>query len=248
MKNSVVHIIPTGLEYDRVISGLKEYPGNKVYFIKGSDENEVELRSREIIEDVKHKIKDLYEIEEEFVNVHDFYDILKKVSKILQLENKNGSSILVNASCGTKIVVIALSIAAFFYNAQLYYIIPKFYEIDGKKMRTSTTIPENFLVKNNNFKTFSSGVHKIISIPPLLIQKPNNEELNILKILVEPANSLKEIAKKANFGEDKKDIAKASYYIRKLEEENLIAVERSKRNMKMQITEKGQIIISVLDP
>ena len=227
LRNTVIHIIPIGKSPPaRIIAGLKQYPGNKIYFILGKKETETELIAREHLEEIKEKISELYEIEVQLVDVFDFNDILKNVSEIIRKEREKEQEdkpiILVNISSGTGIVIIALAIAAFLNDAQLYYARPKDYETP-------------------------SEVDDVIVIPPLPIRLPGDEELKILKILSDsPARSLLEIAKKADFGEDKKSIAKVSYYIRKLEDDDLIEVERSKRRMNMQIGEKGTILISAL--
>ncbi|MFX1519813.1 MAG: DUF6293 family protein [Promethearchaeota archaeon] len=247
MEDTVVHIIPLGLAFDRIIEGLKWHPGNKVHFIMGTKKTQVELTARKILEKIKEKISMLYEIEEEYVNVHDFNDILRKTSEIMRKEREKGSTIFVNISSGTKVVIVALAIAAFLYDAQLYYVVPEEYTALVDKIPTNGTTAKEITDDEIMRYTTSSGARSVIRIPPLPIRLPGDEELKILEILSEnPASSLKEIATKANFGEDKKSIAKVSYYIRKLEDDNLIEIERSKRRMKMQITVKGKILISAL--
>jgi len=247
LEGSVVHIIPVGLAFDRIVEGLKWQPGKKVYFILGTKETLVELIARKILEQIKEKIGTLYEIKEEYVNVYDFNDILRKASEIMRKEKEERSTIFVNISSGTKIVIIALAIAAFLYDAQLYYAVPEKYTSPKADISLSEFHATKFSFDTIMPLTTSSGVRDIIRIPPLPLRLPGQEELKILEILSEnPASSLKEIAKRADFGDDKKSIAKVSYYVRKLEDDNLIEVERSKRRMKMQITVKGEILVSAL--
>ncbi len=247
MKGSVTHIIPVGLSPDRIVGGLKWYPGNKVYFILGKKETQVELIARKIVEEIKEKIGELYEIEEEYVDVHDFNDILRKTSEIMRKEQEEESTIFVNISSGTKVVIIALTIAAFLYDAQLYYVIPEKYTSPVAEIGTDEKLPKEIPDDEITLYTTSAGVRDIISIPPLPIRLPGHEELKILETLsVNPASSLKEIANNAGFGEDKKSIAKVSYYVRKLEDDKLIEVERSKRKMKVQIAAKGKILTAAL--
>lgn len=240
--DKTVHVVPMGLEKDRVIEGLRRYPTNYAIFIHGKIKHlKVEQLSRrntkEILKLIKSTIRvdimelDLYDFESSFVELKSLFDDLKS----------QGYRIFVNISTGTRIVSAAALLAAFMTNAVPYYVIPKEY-----------TLPKG---KN----VLSTGVKGVVQLPSLGINTPTKKELVILDALldkgsfVERQNILLDALPKSFFGDKKesedltsfkaRNRAKANRVLVQLAQKGFVVMEKKGRNVSVTLTESGRILV-----
>jgi len=69
-----VHVIPMGLEMDRVLGGLKKYPSNRVILIFGIDtDSAIEKRARENGQRIIDMVKATIDVEIMEINIFHFY-------------------------------------------------------------------------------------------------------------------------------------------------------------------------------
>jgi CRISPR-associated protein Csa3 len=237
-----VHVVPMGLEKDRVIEGLRRYPTNHAIFIHGKTKHlKVEQLARRNTKDIQKLIKstirvdilelDLYDFESAFVELKSLFDDLKS----------QGYRIYVNISTGTRIVSAAALLAAFMTNAVPYYVIPKEYNLPKGK------------------NVLSTGTKGVVQLPSLGINTPTKKELVILDALLEKGstvdrqNALMDALPKSFFGDKKDDEdqssfkarnrAKANRVLQQLAQKGFVVMEKKGRNVSVNLTESGKILV-----
>ena len=95
-----IHVIPMGLEIDRVLGGLKEFPTNRAILIYGKDRaSDIEKRARKNGERIKEKVSATIDIEEMELDIFDFFDSTRVLVHLMGSLKKGGSSVYVNLSC-----------------------------------------------------------------------------------------------------------------------------------------------------
>lgn len=124
-----VHIIPMGLEYDRIWYGFKEYPPYRVYFIRNIEPEEHKEDDKGmtiLLQELKAKIS-LAETKEKFINTLDFEECLLETLRIMHTEKREGNVIIVNLSGGSSILRSATIVAGLFIDSSFLWIMPKEY-------------------------------------------------------------------------------------------------------------------------
>lgn len=181
-----VHVIPIGLEIDRILEGLKEYPANYAVFVKSKKiGSEVEKIARKNAENVKEKIKYTTEVDDIELDYHDFKTSFVEFKRLFEELQVKGYSVYVNLSSGTRIVASAALIASFLTGARPYYVVPKKYNYPKGKT------------------VLSEGAEKILTIPTLEVTLPGEEEAKILQALAEAGGKVSKQVDLIPFLEDK---------------------------------------------
>lgn len=237
----IVHIIPMGLEMDRVIEGLKQYPTNYAIFIQGKRRYlKVEQIARRNAREIKKLVSSTINVETLELNLYDFESAFIELKKLYDDLNGKGYSVYVNISTGTRIVSAAALLAGYLSNVTPYYVIPREY-----------TLPKG---KN----VLSTGVKGIVQLPTLGIEVPTKKEQEVLKALldkgdkVEKQNDLLDALPKAFYGEKKEgeDLslfnarkrAKLNRIIAQLSDKGMATLTKKGRNVQVELTESGRIL------
>jgi len=132
--NPTVHIIPMGLEQDRVIEGFKRYPTNRAIFIQGKARRlKVEQLARRNAREIKKMISSTIKVEILELNLYNFEDAFIELKRLFDDLKDEGYEIYVNISTGTRIVSSAALLACYMCNAIPYYVIPREYTLPKGK-------------------------------------------------------------------------------------------------------------------
>lgn len=235
------HVIPIGLEVDRILAGFKEYPANYAIFVKskkiGSD---VEKIARENAESVKEKIKYTAEVEDIELDYHDFKTSFVEFKKLFEVLQDRGYSVYVNLSSGTRIVASAALIASFLSGARPYYVVPKKYNYPKEKT------------------VLSEGAEKVLTIPTLDVTLPSDEEIKILQALSEAGGRVskqvdlipflegKELFPDQKFMEDevgylKRKKAKLSRHLGEMVDKGFVKLSGNGKYTSVELTASGEL-------
>jgi len=237
-----VHIIPMGLEVDRVLGGLKEYPTNKVILLYGKDpRSNIEMRSRKNGERIRSMVKATIDVTELELEIFDFYNSTRRLRDLFRSLHDEGYQVHVNISTGNRIVTSAALLAAFMAGASPYYVRPERY-----------SIPEDQEV-------LSHGVVSVISIPRLSIQGPTKQQEIVLSALVSQGGSVRNEASliptleeiKDFFDERKDEESKRSYIARRrshlnrllkgLEKDGYVSLTKRGKYVGVSLTDSGML-------
>ncbi|MEA3557694.1 MAG: DUF6293 family protein [Candidatus Thermoplasmatota archaeon] len=241
-ESQVVHIVPMGLEVDRVIGGLKRFPTNKLILIYGVDStSEIEKKARANGKKIREMVKATMDVEEIEMDIFDFYSGTRKLRGLFEDLGKKGHSIQVNISTGNRIITSAALLACFMTGANPYYVRPLKY-----------SIPEDQEV-------LSHGVDRVIAIPSVSINGPSPSEQAVLEVLgnmggsarhetslIAPLDDIGDLFKEKKDGESKKVYlarkrAHLSRVLRNLERKGYIRLVQKGRYVRVNLTDTGKL-------
>ena len=204
MAEAGIHIIPAGLEYDRIIKPLfKDFTVKKAYLLVQDPKKEKEeyKKQTKVVNTFIEKIKKVpIDWEEIHVNLYDFNDIFKTSYDLIHREVEAKNKVYVNLSSAPKIMQVALTLASFLNNSkgsiELYYVEPeKYYEgalINATQKLLKSGVSEADVIRE--IKELAAEIHehglaageaRIHRFPPFPLAKLTDTELEILKILRE---------------------------------------------------------------
>jgi len=240
-QSKTVHVIPMGLEQDRILEGFRRYPTNYAIFIQGKARKlKVERIARMNAKEVKDQIKSTVKVEMREYNLYNFEEAFLELKKLFDDLNSEGYQIYVNISTGTRIVSSAALMACCMCNAIPYYVIPREY-----------TLPKGKYV-------LTKGVKDVIQLPTLGINTPSDKELDVLNALLDKGRTvsaqkeLMDAIPKAFYGDRKENEDLSSYRGRKrakinrvvaqLTEKGFVTTVKRGRNVEVTLTDSGKIL------
>lgn len=264
-----VHIIPAGLEYDRVIKPLfKDFTVLKAYLlIHDSKKSNVDFgEQREAVKKFLKSIRKVpIEWEEVYVDIYDFNDTFKALYKLINKEVKAGNPVYINVSSAAKILQVALTMAAFlnkkYGDVVLFYVEPeRYYEgelIDtvfellnknGDEKKTVKKLKE--LAREIEAHGMAAGEARIHEFPPFPVADITDIEYEILRIIREKdgfegtggVSSIKEM--KELLDERLGHVTPRSnvkYYLDNMQKMGLVETERDKKELKIRLTKVGEL-------
>jgi hypothetical protein len=236
-----VHIVPMGLEQDRVIEGLKMYPTNYAIFIQGKARYlKVEQIARRNAREIKKLVSSTIKVDTLELNLYDFETAFVEFKKLFDELNDAGYTVYVNISTGTRIISSAAMLACYMCNAVPYYVIPREYTLPKGK---------NVLTK---------GVKGVVQLPVMGINTPSPKEQIVLNALLEKGetvNAQKELmdAMPKSFYGDRKEgedlssfkarkRAKINRVVSQLAENGFVTLNKLGRNVEVTLTDSGKIL------
>lgn len=241
MKHSL-QIILMGLEWDRLLHGLKEHPPTKAILLcpdpKVDPITRLGPRTIETTEKLAGKITPLIETEIVYVDFHDFDNCLEKLIEILEKNKDKFSEITLNISAGTKLLIAAATLASQYYPVKLFYVIPQYY----------TTQPK--------IDTLSKGVKGVVELPSFELNElvlPTKRQRELF-LLIGDKISFTELAKryckekgiKPSAEKIKEMKALLFYHLKKLKQKRLIGMGVEGRNLLISPTTTGKFILKVI--
>lgn len=208
-----VHVIPLGLEYDRVLYGINFYGVSKIYIIRGLTDFE------SYVETYVEKLKDRYSelvsanaFQEMRIDITDIGQIYSTVHTIMGLESNN--ELFFNISSSTKLLAASIVFSVWCYPLdklnfvpKMYYVIPKEYAYTqlmaisresadlwknfDKYLKKDPEVLRNFIKEVKDLSTsakksgISWGKNKkfIVEIPYVPIKAPSEFNKRILETL-----------------------------------------------------------------
>lgn len=175
-----IHIAPVGFEIDRIVLPAIDMRADKVFLIQhnkpGADKAGSYI-TKITIQLKKQKI----DVESVKADRENIFSILKAVKDIIFNEQKN--DIYVNVSSGSKVQAIACMMACMLFkefDVTPYYVVPKRYPVTGEEQQ-------------------SNGMETIVELPRYQIQRPSEDLVQALKIIMDHGKKItkKEMAKLA---------------------------------------------------
>jgi hypothetical protein len=164
--SGIVHIVPMGLEMDRVLGGLKEFPTNRVILLYGTDAtSKIEKKARLNGKRIKEMVSATIDVEEIELDIFDFYSAARTLKNMFHELREKDVEVYVNLSTGNRIITSAALLACFMTRSHPYYVRPERY-----------SIPEDQEV-------LSYGVESVMEIPSVTIMGPTSDEEELLKAL-----------------------------------------------------------------
>ena len=230
-----LQIILMGYEWDRFIYGIKEKRPKKVIFLC-PEINEYfsswQKRTEELAEKIQEKIKFFVDSEIRFISFQNFQKAINALIKIFK--EHEDYQIDINISGGSKVALIATVMASQYFPCNIFYGIPKKYNIDENKM-------------------MSFGVKEWVDLPNFQLKesiKPRKAELLIL-MLIKDEMSLTSLTKNyLNLRKiKKKDVYTIRsnkvlllYHLKKLEHKKLVKLGIEKREKMIKLRDTGKFI------
>lgn len=126
----VVHVIPLGHEFDRVVKPFERHRPNRVYLLTITDPKNVPYISEEMFKRQEHFLNLVrtflqergIEVIVEHTNIFDLLDVLRQVSRIVRMEKQRNNIVYVNMSGAGRLTSVAATLAAMAHNAIVYYV------------------------------------------------------------------------------------------------------------------------------
>lgn len=173
-EHRTVHVVPMGLEMDRVLGGLKRYPSNRVILIYGIDtDSDIERRARENGERIIDMVRATIDVERMEFDIFDFYTSTSKFTDLFRKLGEEGWEVYVNISTGNRIVSYAAALSCFMTDAHPYYVIPESYSIPKDQ------------------QVLSDGFRDVMELPTVKIIGPSGPEEIILRVLGQMGGSVR---------------------------------------------------------
>lgn len=237
-----LQIVLMGWEYDRIVYGLKQKPANKVIFISSDPIKTPDKRwgraSTDLAEQIGNSIKPIMDSEILFFNYHNLDDCLNKTINLLEKVVKEYDEININISAGTTLLKTSMMLAAQYYPIKLFYVIPGQYTHPGEIITT--------------------GVRGLVDLPTINLSQlalPKKKQAEILLIINEEAQTFTSLTKSYAKGKGVKitpeEIKSLKswlfYYLKKLEQQNLITTKTQNKELYISLTPTGKFIKQILE-
>jgi hypothetical protein len=200
MSKPGVHIIPAGLEYDRVVKPLlKDFTVSKAYILINENEGKDFGKQKEIVDKFRRSIKKVpLDWEEIEVDIYDFNKTFQRVYSLINKEVLAGNPVYINISSSPKILLVALIMAAFMNKehgeVMLFYVEPEKY-YDGEVVHTIMQLLDKkadekkivsdlkVLAKEIEAHGMAAGEARIYEFPPFPVAEVTDVEYEMLKVI-----------------------------------------------------------------
>ncbi|MCD1295675.1 hypothetical protein CUJ83_11770 [Methanocella sp. CWC-04] len=262
-----VHIVPTGFEYDRVIQPLiNDFTVKKAYLLVHDTKKRTEDHDKQtqIVNGYIRKIKDIpFKWEIISTNIYNFDDVFKRSYDIIKKEVGEGNPVYINISSASKVVQLALTMAAFLNNkpgteepaVQLFYVEPERY-YEGELIGTVFELLKKDEDEQNTIKKLkdiareirdhgmASGKKDTYKFPPFPLAQFTDIEYDMLKIINEKKviSSIKEMKELLDMSTGRvTPRSNIKYYLDNMEKQGLITTEREKKELKISLTRAGEL-------
>ncbi len=270
MSKPGVHIIPAGLEYDRVVKPLlKDFTVSKAYILINENEGKDFGKQKEIVDKFRRSIKKVpLDWEEIEVDIYDFNKTFQKVYSLINKEVLAGNPVYINISSSPKILLVALIMAAFMNRehgeVMLFYVEPeKYYEgemvhtimqlLDKKADEKKVVSDLKALAKEIEAHGMAAGEARIHEFPPFPIAEITDVEYDMLKVIRDAGkrqaldtaggvSSIKELKERLDDRLGKvTPRSNVKYYLDNLLRMGLVKTERDKKELNIGLTKVGEL-------
>ncbi len=220
-------IVVGGKEINKILEGLKKYPCEEAIFISSSIPETIETTKK-----LRKKLSLLIKTKRVILHYHNLKQAINIFIKLYQQNIESYRRIYVNISDGTKIVAIAAVIAAQYYPVQVIYAVPAKYTTAGvirtKRIKEIIELPIFHLQKL------------------LLPQRSVKEILNLLDKKISFTNLIKKYAGKPLTDLEMRTLKSRFFYtLKKLKENNLIRTDLRNRQLYIQLSETGKLLLKI---
>ena len=136
---------------------MRQYPFHKIILVLGKTTSPGEEKAEAVAAEIRGEFEKIAEIEEIHVELDDIYTAAIAIAKNIRAEEKQGNTVMVNASGSLRTVGISCYLACAVTGATLYVALPAY---------------ENGVL---------TGIRQVLNVPPAPLKDAGREELLILK-------------------------------------------------------------------
>jgi len=259
----IVHIVPLGHEFDRVVRPFDKLKANRVYLLTILKEVDIPYVTEEMAKKQMYFVKLVKDVLEkrgidvllEHTNIFDMLDVLKKVSKIIRMEKGKNNIVYVNMSGAGRLTSVAATLAAMAHGAKVYYVIADRYsKTEEEEMRHGLSICEKLrIIYLVNFQIILPDETSLKLLAKLCTKEKGMKTNEIIQFLKEIGNEeFDETKYKAKQEKrDERSIKQAlltklnKKILEKLEHSGYVTREKVGRYNTIKITEAGRYIAHI---
>ncbi len=123
----IVHIIPLGHEYDRAVKPFEDSNADRVYILTRWRDPSAAMKMVDDQRYYANKVRDTLlkrgiDVRCESVNLFDFFDVTKSISKIIVREKAEGNRIQMNMSAAGRLTSVAATLVGMHHDVRVYYV------------------------------------------------------------------------------------------------------------------------------
>lgn len=221
----VTHILPVGINKDKLLQGLKQYLVHKAVLIVNKSAPVDREKVKYVAGEMQDALRGFAEVEVIEMNTQNPIDTALKLVDIIKKENSSGRDVMINVSCCAGNIGIACYMAS---------------EITGAKMYTAITSGEGK----------ETEVLNILQIPTFPIKDIPQEQIEILDALCESnVDSLDELISRMrpelnkNTNAFNNERARICHHVKVLRENGFVETEKIGKNLRIRLNSLGQIYV-----
>lgn len=145
----IVHVIPLGHEFDRVVKPFERHRPNRVYLLTITTPKNVPHITEEMFKKQEYFLNMVrtfleergIEVIVEHTNIFDVLDVLRQVSRIVRTEKQRNNIVYVNMSGAGRLTSVAATLAAMAHDAIVYYVVADRYaKTDEEELKHGLSI------------------------------------------------------------------------------------------------------------
>jgi len=256
----LVHVIPLGHEFDRVVKPFNRLKANRIYVLTILDKADTPYVTEEMREKQKYflrLVKDALEkknieIIVEHTNIFDMLEVMKNVSRIIRAEKAKNNIVYVNMSGAGRLTSVAATLAAMAHGAKAYYVIADSYsKTDEEELKHGISICEDEpkIRYIENFQINLPDETSLRLLAKLCTEEKGMKTKEIIRFLQELG--IEEFDEAKQKTHDKRRIQQIlliklnKKILEKLEYEDYITREKIGRYNTIKITEAGKYIAHI---
>jgi hypothetical protein len=239
-----VEIAPVGYYVDRVVEPVREHHADRLYIIRAREDREDQAARfrEEVIRELKNW-KSTLDIRIVRTDLWTMEAAVETFSAIVSREVREGNSVWVNLSTGSKLEAVAGAIACMAHGGTPYYVRMKSYE------------------RPNLQKPLAEGVKSIDVVPTFALAAPSVGGLAVLELLAQNELGLSKkgvisgltelglIPSASSSQSIQARYARLQWILdRLLDSPALIVIEGSRRAGRVKITERGRLALRIFSP
>lgn len=196
---NLVHLITVESDKDLILKSIKEsgYPIQKAYLVIG------ENNDNEVVNEIEEKLKALVDVNRIYVSKSSVYDAAQRMLEVIKQEQVKGNKVVVNTTNSSETLCLACHITAQLSDSKLYL-------------------------------KLDDTAKGIIELPIPVVKEINKDRLKIIKTLQDNGGSIESLKEfieliegKASGKKYMAQRARLNHYLKSLEEDNLIKMERT---------------------
>ena len=256
----IVHIVPLGHEFDRVVKPFNRLRANRVYLLTILDMADIPYVSEEMCKKQKYfldLVKDALEKKNievivEHANIFDMLEVMKNVSRIIRAEKAKNNIVYVNMSGAGRLTSVAATLAAMAHGAKAYYVIADRYsKTDEEELKHGLSIcgDEPKIKYIENFQINLPDEINLRLLAELCKREKGMKTKDIIRFLQELG--IEEFDETKQKTHDKRRIQQTllirlnKKILEKLEREGYIIREKTGRYNTIKITEAGKYVAHI---
>ncbi len=221
-------LIFVGHTKERIIESIRSvrsFSIDKIIMVVGEQESTGERKARGIAEELKKDLCAFFDVGITRIDKKDVMRAAQQITDLVRSEQASGSDVILNMSGSLRTFSIAAYIAGCITRSKMITAIPK-YDKDDNEV----------------------GIEDIIALPPLPLNVIKDEQRRILAAIGEGVASLDDLILclnpdiKKNSDAFPKERSRLSHHLKNFEEMGLIVKEKSGKNVRVQLTELGELL------